>query len=56
MNRFVRQYSTKLQGVLSGFDRIVLKGTLRPLSYVAGMMGFLYYRRILLKDFKSYVL
>jgi hypothetical protein len=55
MNRFVRQYSTQLQGVLNGFDRIVLKGTLRPLSYVAGMMGFLYYRRILLKDFKSYV-
>lgn len=33
MNRFIRKYSEKLQGVFSGFDRIILKGTLRPLSY-----------------------
>jgi len=56
MNRFVGKYTDKLQGVLSGFDRIILKGTLRPLCYVAGMMNFLYHRGILLKQFKEFVL
>jgi hypothetical protein len=55
MNRFTRKYSDKLQGVLSGFDRILLKGTLRPLSYVRGMMNFLYDREVLLKRFATYV-
>ena len=56
MNRFIRKYSEELQSVLSGFDRIILKGTLRPLSYVAGMMSFLFHREVLLKGFKTYVL
>ena len=54
MNQFVKQYSAKLLGVLRGFDRLVLKGTLRPLSYPAGMMNFLYEKDVLLKDFGPY--
>lgn len=54
MNQFVKKYSSKLVGVVSGFDRLVLKGTLRPLSYPAGMMNFLYEKEVLLKDFGSY--
>ena len=54
MNQFVKQYSAKLLGVISGFDRLVLKGTLRPLSYPAGMMNFLYEKEVLLKDFGPY--
>jgi hypothetical protein len=55
MNRFVQKYSEKLLGVISGFDRLVLKGTLRPLSYTAGMMNFLFEKEVLLKEFSSYV-
>jgi len=54
MNQFVEKYSSKLVGVISGFDRLVLKGTLRPLSYPAGMMNFLYEKQVLLKDFGCY--
>ena len=54
MNRFVDKHSGKLLGVISGFDRLVLKGTLRPLSYTAGMMNFLFEKQVLLKDFGSY--
>ncbi len=54
MNRFVDKYGRKLLGVISGFDRLVLKGTLRPLSYTAGMMNFLLEKEVLLKDFGSY--
>ena len=41
-------------GVLSEFDRLVLRGTLRRLSYAAGMKGFLDGRRVLLKHFGDY--
>lgn len=54
MNRFVMKYSNRLVGVISGFDRLVLKGTLRPLSYPAGMMNFLFEKEVLLKDFGTY--
>jgi hypothetical protein len=54
MTRFVEKYNSKLVGVISGFDRLVLKGTLRPLSYPAGMMNFLYEKQVLLKDFGAY--
>jgi hypothetical protein len=55
MNRFVEKNSAKLLGVISGFDRLVLKGTLRSLCYPAGMMGFLLEKEVLLKDFGPYV-
>jgi len=54
VNQFVEKYSSKLVGVISGFDRLVLKGTLRTLSYTAGMMNFLYEKQVLLKDFGAY--
>jgi len=38
-------------GVLSGFDRLVFRGTIRQLAYDDGMKGYLSYRRILLKNF-----
>jgi hypothetical protein len=41
-------------GFLSGFDRVVFRGTLRPLSVTSGMMNFLYHTGVLLKDFGSF--
>jgi len=55
MKLFIQKFREKVIGVLSGFDRLVLKGTLRPLSYTAGMMSFLYENNVLLKDFGLYV-
>ena len=55
MDLFVQKYREKVISILSGFDRLVLKGTLRAISYVAGMRSFLYDMDVLLKDFSSYV-
>jgi len=41
MKAFINKYSSKIKGMLSGFDRIVIKGTLKRLSYVEGMLSFL---------------
>ena len=55
MERFIHQHRENVTGVLSGFDRLVLRGTLRTLSYTAGMMNFLYEIGVLLKEFGGYV-
>lgn len=55
MNQFIQKYRKKVIGVLSGFDRLVLRGTLRAISYTAGMMNLLYDMDVLLKDFNLYV-
>ena len=41
--------------MLSCFDRVIFLGHL-PLSYPAGLEGFLYQRKVLLKDFAKYAL
>ena len=55
MEQFIQKYEKKVIGVLSGFDRLVLKGSIRFLCYTAGMMNFLWDMGVLLKDFGEYV-
>jgi hypothetical protein len=47
---FVQRHADKITGILSCFDRLIIKGYL-PFSYPRGMEGFLDYHRILIKDF-----
>jgi len=53
---FLQQHQDNVIGVLSGFDRLVLRGTLRSLAYVDGMKSYMSARRILLKDFGTHAL
>jgi hypothetical protein len=55
MKRFIQQHAAQIRGVLSGFDRLRFRGTLRWLAYTQGMQSFLNCSHVLLKDFKSYV-
>ena len=50
-NDFITQHGADVIGVLSGFDRLRLKGTLRAFYRPQFMMGFLSRRSVLLKDF-----
>ena len=54
MEQFIQEHDSAIAGVLSGFDRLVLRGTLRMLSFTAGMMTFLSHAGVLLKDFGAY--
>src|SRR6266550_3218630 len=56
MNRFVQQHSHAVTGIVSGFDRIRFRGTIRLLANDAGMRAVLSYLGILLKDFKDYAM
>ena len=55
MKRFLQRHAARVRGVLSGFDRLRFRGTLRWLAYAAGMRAFLSCSEVLLKDFKEYV-
>jgi hypothetical protein len=50
MNDFIARYQDQLNGVLTGFDRLVFRGTL-PLNHTAGMKGYLWAHDLGLKDF-----
>lgn len=54
MKSFIHRHASKVIGVLSGFDRIRLRGTLRWLSNVGGMMGYLSATNVLLKNFVEF--
>ena len=54
MQSFLRVHESKIKGVLSGFDRVRFRGTLRMLANTKGFGGFLSFMSILLKDFKEW--
>lgn len=51
MERFVTRHQDRIAGILTGFDRMRFRGTLRGISYVHGMQQWLNARGVLLKDF-----
>lgn len=54
MKRFIARHAERIIGVLSGFDRLVFRGTLRRICFPEGMMGLLWKRHVLLKEFRDY--
>lgn len=50
---FVGKHQRAISGVLSCFDRVIIRGHL-PLSYSKGVEGFLYQQGVRLKEFKDY--
>jgi hypothetical protein len=55
MKQFIARFENEIQGTLSGFDRVVFRGSLRRLSYPQGMKMYLMQNRILCKDFGDHV-
>jgi hypothetical protein len=56
MDSFVARYRSVITATLSGFDRLVFRGTLRGLVMKGGMQSFLNSAGVRLFDFKQYVL
>lgn len=55
MHEFIAKHRDKTTGTLSGFDRLVLRGTLRSITFVDGLRHYLHANDVLLKDFGSHV-
>ena len=56
MQSFIQRFHDKVSGVLSGWDRVRFRGTIRWLSSLRGMSSFLAGRRILLKEFRTWAM
>jgi hypothetical protein len=56
MKGFIQRLGNNVLGVLSGFDRLRLRGTKRLLASVRGMASYLFQRQIFLNDFKAHAL
>jgi hypothetical protein len=54
MEPFLQRWGESVTGVLSGFDRLRLRGTLRVLANLPGMSHYLWQAGILLKDFGEF--
>lgn len=54
-NEFLKKYSSQIGGVISFYDRVVLKGTLPSVCHDGAMAKLLYSKGLFLKDFKAFV-
>jgi hypothetical protein len=55
MERFVQRHQGQIIGLLSGFDRVLFRGTLPSLNNPNSLTRFLHIYRILFKDFGRFV-
>jgi len=66
MQQFIEKYRDRIRGILSGFDRLVFRGSLRRLNYghwneamqamvAVGMEQYLWQNQILFKDYAEHV-
>lgn len=56
MNLFITKFRDVIKSALTGFDRIVFKGTILPLAYAKGAMSFCMSHKIKNKDYKSWAM
>lgn len=54
MERFVTRHQDRIAGILTGFDRMRFRGTLRGISYIKGLEIWLSSRGVLFKDFGAF--
>jgi hypothetical protein len=55
MQQFTARFGSLIQGVVSGFDRLLFRGSLRQLNHAHGMEVFLFMKGILFRDYDNYV-
>lgn len=56
MDDFLKKYNKDIRGVVSCYDRILLRGTLTTCCYAEGMSSFLYSKGIKIFDYPKYAL
>src|SRR5207253_9454149 len=54
MERFLTRHEDRIAGILTGFDRMRFRGTLRSISNAKGLAIWLNQRHVLLKEFGRY--
>jgi hypothetical protein len=55
MQQFTARFKDKIQGIVSCFDRLLFRGSLRQLNHPHGMEVFQFTNNILFTDYEKYV-
>jgi len=55
MQQFIAKFKDQIQGVMSGFDRVLFRGSLRRLTHSLGMKWYLSQNNILCKQYEDNV-
>lgn len=55
MTEFTSRYAATIAGTLSGFDRLVFRGSLRKIAYPFGLQGYLWAKQVPLTQFGAHV-
>jgi hypothetical protein len=55
MERFLKRHTNRMLGSISGFDRVLFRGTLRSIRYAQGLDYFMGSQRVGFKDFTGLV-
>lgn len=56
MDKLIARFGNAIKACISGFDRLMVKGCIRPLSYAEGAMDFLRRKHVLNKDYKDWAM
>jgi len=56
MKSFLTRHQSEVKGVLSGFDRVRFRGTLRLIANLRGLSRWLSHHGVLLKSFKEFAM
>src|SRR5437660_8158886 len=54
MQTFLSRFASLVTGVLCGFDRLFLSGSLRRIAYRRGLQGYLWFNQVRYKDFAEH--
>ena len=54
MHKFLQRFGANVRGMLSGFDRLRFRGSNRSLCHAGGILAFLCWVKVLLKDLGAY--
>ena len=55
MDQFRAKFTDQIAGTLSGFDRLVFRGTLRKIAYPFGLVGYLWANQVPMTGFGAHV-
>lgn len=55
MKQFIAKFEPVLKGIVSGFDRVLFRGSLRRLTHPEGMKMYLIRNKLLCKQYKDHV-
>src|SRR5674476_614151 len=55
MQQFIAKFEKEIQGVMSGFDRVLFRGSLLRLNHSKGMKWYLAENNILCKQYEDHV-